>query len=101
MGWSGASPALLAGTAAIVATAVAFLHTKRLSERAALAEPEEREEPDDAPKPKRTRTSGPRKNYWNQGWGLMLLLIRERRRRGNPGWAGEATFKSRFQDLES
>ena len=62
-----------------------------------MAEPEEREEPDDAPKPKRTRTSGPRKNYWNQGWGLMLLLIRERRRRGDPDWAGEATFKSRFR----
>ena len=60
-----------------------------------MAEPEEREEPDDAPKPKRTRMAGPRKNYWNMGWGLMLLLLRERRRRGDPDRAGEAKFKSR------
>ena len=92
------SPVLLAGAASVVATAVAFLHTKHRSRLAAGAEPEERGEPDGAPKPKRTRMGrGEVKNYWSSGWALGLLLLREHRRRGKRDKDGEAKFKLRFR----
>ena len=84
MGTSFPSPVLLAGAASVVATALAFLHTKHRSRLAAGADPEERGEPDGAKQKRTRRGQGEPKNYWSKGWGLSLLLLRVTNRKVDP-----------------